>query len=200
MPINESCWGLFVDIQGSIYCSALNFHQVIKRLYKHTPNVTSAVAGNGTGGSASSMLHDPRGIFVDIELNLYVADSANHRIQLFPFGQSNGTTVAGIGTNETIALSYPTGIILDANGYLFISDTNNHRILGQGFYGFRCIVGCLGSNGSRSDQLYSPWGLAFDSHGNLFVADAYNNRIQKFLLVKNNCGKNDLIFTTIRWR
>ena len=198
VPINGSCWGLFVDIQGSIYCSILNFHKVIKRLYKDSANVTSVVAGNEAAGLAPNMLHNPRGIFVDVQLNLYVADSCNHRIQLFPFGQSNGTTVVGNEAIGTISLAYPTGIILDANGYLFISDTNHHRIVGQGSNGFRCIVGCLGSSGNRSDQLSTPLGLAFDSYGNLFVADAYNNRIQKFLLAKNNCGKNNIIFTTIR--
>lgn len=198
VPTNGACWGLFVDIFDNIYCSAPNFHQVIRRLYNNTPNTTSTVAGTGNPGSASNMLHDPRGIFVDTELKLYVADSANNRIQLFLLGQSNATTLVGNGAPDTITLSCPTGIILDADGYLFISDTNNHRIVGQGPYGFRCIVGCLGTHGNRSDQLFSPWGLAFDSSGNLFVADAYNNRIQKFQLAKNDCGKNDVIFTIMR--
>ena len=46
------------------------------------------------------------GIFVDINLDLYVADYYNHRIQLFRLGELNGITVAGnTSLNTTITLS-----------------------------------------------------------------------------------------------
>ena len=37
----------------------------------------------------------PRGIFVDTNLDLYVADRYNHRVQLFRSGQLDAVTVAG---------------------------------------------------------------------------------------------------------
>jgi hypothetical protein len=189
--MNETCYGLFVDVNGDIYCSMDAPHQVIKKSFNLTDqsSVVRIVAGNGTNASTPYTLSDPRGIFVDENLNLYVADAANHRIQLFLADQLNATTIAGAGALGTVALDYPMGVVLDADGYLFIVDTNNHRIVAAGPNGFRCIIGCSGSSGSASNQLLSPWSFSFDSYGNLFVADSGNSRIQKFILVTNSCGK-----------
>ena len=180
--------GLFLDIYNNLYCSLYDTHQVIERSFNDSANTTIIIAGNGTSGSASDMLDCPRGIFVNIDLNLYVADCNNDRIQFFQSGELNGTTIAGSAANGTITLSCPAGVVLDADGYLFISDSNNNRIIGSFPNGFRCIIGCSGS-GSNSDQLSSPWGISFDSYGNLFVADGGNNRIQQFILSTNSCSK-----------
>lgn len=190
MYVNGSCRGLFIDLGNNLYCSVSTLHQVRKKSANASASTFTIVAGNGTNGSASNMLAQPRAIFVDTNFDLYVADFANHRIQCFVPGQLNGVSRAGTGAAGTITLQYPSGVVLDADGYLFIVDTNNHRIVGAGPNGFRCIVGCSGSAGSKEYQLNSPWTLAFDDNGNLFVADAYNDRIQKFMLATNSCGKS----------
>jgi hypothetical protein len=189
MYVNARCVGLFIDIYGNLYCSLGNLHTVVKKLFSDDINVTSITAGDGISGSTSNRLNNPQGIFVDLELNLYVADSGNDRIQLFKSGLLNATTVVGNGSNETIALNGPTGIVLDADGYLFIVDSTNHRIVGSTSNGYRCLVGCTLTNGPAPNQLDSPWSLGLDSYGNLFVADTYNNRIQQFVLMTNSCGK-----------
>jgi hypothetical protein len=190
---NSSCWGLFVDINDTLYCSVYSQHQVVKKWLNDSTNTSTIVAGTGINGSSSNMLNRPNGIFVDINFDLYVADWYNHRIQLFRSGQSNGITVAGDGSSTTtIALSFPNGIVLDADKYLFIVDQHNHRIVGPGPNGFRCLVGCSGLSGSKLNQLYAPRALSFDSFGNMFVADWANHRVQKFLLLTNSCGKYGL--------
>ena len=116
-------------------------------------------------------LNSPRGIFVNTNFSLYVADSGNNRIQYFISGQSSGTTVAGNGASGTITLSSPFAVVLDGDGYLFIADTNNNRIVGSGPYGFRCVAGCSRMNGSAPDQLGTPYMLSFDGYGNIYVTD-----------------------------
>ena len=186
MYVPGLCGGLFVDIYGNIYCSLPGFSQVLKRATNNDANTSVIVAGTSTYGSASNMLSSPYGIFVDIDLSLYVADFGNSRVQRFPSGQLVGTTVAGDGAPTTIALNQPTGVILDADGYLFISDRSNNRIVAGGPNGFRCIVGCTRIPGPAANQLVVPYDLSFDSHGNLYVTDPGNNRIQKFTLAKNS--------------
>jgi hypothetical protein len=197
MYVNSSCNGLFVDITNTLYCSMENNHQVVKRWLDDQSNITTVVAGTGSSGSSPNMLFDPNGIFVDINLDLYVADSGNNRIQLFRLGQLNGTTIAGNGSpNTTITLNAPSGVVLDADNYLFITDSGNNRIVGSGPNGYRCVVGCPGSPGSYgpgSNQLNSPFTLSFDSYGNMFVTDENNNRIQEFILWTNSCGKHENI-------
>ncbi len=138
MYVNVSCYRLFVDINGSLYCSMPELQQVMKRAYNSDPNTTTIVAGNGMNGSAPNMLYNTQGIFVDTEFNLYVADSGNNRIQFFQYGQLNATTLVGIGAPGTISLNRPLAVVLDADGYLFIVDRDNHRIVRSGPNGFYC--------------------------------------------------------------
>ena len=190
MNITAFCGGLFVDIYNYLYCAHSRSNQVLKKPVDGDDNSSVIVAGNGIAGSAPDMLNSAYGIFVDIDLSLYVADFNNNRVQLFRSGQLNGTTVAGNGAPDTISLLNPILVVLDGNGYLFIAEYTGQRIVGSGPNGFRCIAGCSGTSGAAANQFTRPRALSFDSYGNLYVADAGNNRIQKFILARNTCGES----------
>lgn len=189
MYVEGMCYSLFVDVNENLYCCLGLFHKVVKKPFNANPNVTIIVAGNGTPGSASHMLNNPTGIFVDIQRNLYVADCSNNRIQFFQPGNLNGTSIVGEGAPGTIALSCPNAVMLDGDGTLYILEYHNPRVIRSTSNGFRCIVGCTGTNGSAPDQMFRPWSFTFDSDGNILVADTHNNRIQKFILTRNSCSK-----------
>ncbi|CAF4268752.1 unnamed protein product, partial [Adineta steineri] len=188
MTVPSGCTGVFVDISNTLYCSAFTSHQVVKKWLNDNVLTSTIVAGTGTAGSTATTLNAPVGIFVDTKINLYVADSVNNRIQMFPVEQLTGITLAGASAPGTITLNQPNGVTLDGNGYLFIADCYNHRIIGSGPYGFRCLFGCTTVAGSAPSQLYYPGTLRFDSYGNLFVADRSNSRVQKFILASNSCS------------
>ena len=183
------CFGLFVDINNNLYCSQFDRAQVVRKSLNSLDNTLTIVAGTGCAESASNMLDRPYGIFVTTQLDLYVADYGNDRVQLFRSGEMNATTVAGNGSIGSVALCGPAGVVLDADGYLFIVDSLHNRVVGSGPGGFRCVVGCSGTRGPASNQLNNPRSLSFDRDGNIFVADTSNNRIQKFLLLHNSLGK-----------
>ena len=190
MNVTSRCFGFFIDIYESLYCSMGDNRRVDK---KWSNGTTAIIAGTGVGGSESDMLDYPWGIFVDINLNLYVADCWNHRIQLFQWNQRKGITVAGRGSATlTIELNEPTGIVLDGDQHLFIVDHRNNRIIGSDKNGFRCIFGCSGEIGSTNDKLHYPYTMSFDSYGNMYVTDELNHRVQKIL--KNQvCSKYFLL-------
>ena len=189
MTVPDSCSGLFVDVKENLYCSFAPFHYVMKRSLMDFTNRTTIVAGNRTNGLALNQLNVPRGLFVDFNLNLYVADCNNNRVLRFSPGEVNGVVLAGSGAPGTIDLQGPVGIVLDADGYLFIIEFYGHRIVGSGPSGFRCLVGCSGVSGSAANRLYNPWSFSFDRYGNFFVADYHNSRIQRFSLARNSCSK-----------
>jgi DNA-binding beta-propeller fold protein YncE len=189
MQVNGSCHGLFWDLNDTLYCSMGNFHQVWKLFANNSPNQTLVAAGTGQAGLSSTMLDRPRGIYVDTDINLYVADCGNNRVERFAANQLTAITLVGNGSSNTISLRCPTSIALDADRYLFIVDSLNHRIVGSGPYGYRCIAGCLGTNGSALNELSFPQQLAFNSYGDLFVSDRNNHRILQFELQKTTCGK-----------
>ncbi|CAF1405701.1 unnamed protein product [Adineta ricciae] len=88
------CYQIFIDINNYLYCSMWDTDTVAKRWLDNEMEIT-VVAGTGWTGSAPNELDGPKGIFVDTNLDLYVADSENNRIQLFPLNEKNGKTVAG---------------------------------------------------------------------------------------------------------
>ncbi|CAF0838067.1 unnamed protein product [Adineta steineri] len=197
MDFGSSCFGLFVDINDTLYCSPSSSNKVMTIWLGSNATSLKTLAGTGSIGSTSTMLNNPRGIFVDINFNLYVADWGNDRVQLFQSKQSSGITVAGsTSINITIALSNPSGVVLDGDGSLFIVDTGNNRIVRSTSNGFHCIIGCNGG-GSLSNQLSNPRRMAFDSCGNIYVTDPGNSRIQKFLLSINSCETTTEISSTM---
>jgi hypothetical protein len=190
MFFTSGCSDLFIDINNHTYCSLSDNNQVISKAWNDQTNTVTVNAGTGCRGNETHTLNYPVGIFVTDNLDMYVADCDNDRIQFFSSGNLNGTTVVGATAAGTITLNHPSGITMDADGYLFIVDCGNSRIIGSDSYGYRCVVGCSGSAGSTANQLRFPWNLSFDNFGNIFVVDTDNNRIQKFGISSNkSCSK-----------
>ena len=191
MDVNASCFGLFIDTNNSLYCSMWDLNQVLKGKIDNGLITPTRIAGSGLAGSASDMLTNPTGIFVDTNFDLYVADAGNNRIQRFSLGERNGTTVAGSTAPISFPLKSPRDVVLDADGHMFIMDSGNYRIIASSPTGFRCVAACSGTSGSTADTLLNARYLAFDSYGNIFVSDDENHRIQKFILTLNSCGEFD---------
>ena len=183
------CFGLFIDLNNTLYCSLRYAHQVEMASLAGMNKTVTIRAGNGSAGATSWQLDAPWGIFVDTNFDLYVADSQNNRIQRFRQGSLNGTTVAGSQIPFNLSLNNPTDVVLDASGNLYIADNRNSRIVRVTPTDSQCLLGCSGG-GSNANQFSAAYSLRFDSHGNLFVADEGNRRIQKFYLIHNCQGQS----------
>ncbi|CAF1651156.1 unnamed protein product, partial [Adineta ricciae] len=181
----SECFGLSIDIKNNLYCSLSIEHRVVRQTLDVDSSTPITVAGTGKAASTSDALYNPRGIFLSINLDLYVADCSNNRVQLFEHGQKNGVTVAGKDKLLSITLSCPTSVFLDENNNIFILDSGNGRIMRSTSQGFDCVVGCSAITGSASHQMHGPLEAVFDTFGNIFIADFGNDRIQKFQLTKN---------------
>lgn len=191
---NGSCSSVFVDLWNTIYCSIKELHQVLKKALNDSNAAFEVAAGNSSEkASAMDRLNEPHGIFVDTNLDLYVADCGNNRIQLFRSNNRTGTTVAGNSLIKTSQLRCPTSVALNADKSLFIVDRGNHRIVRTIPEGFECIIGCSRGSGSGVNQLNAPMTLAFDSFGNVFVADTANHRIQRYDFQPSSCCKSQIV-------
>ena len=184
----SECYGLFIDRTKTLYCSVKDEHHVATTSLYGDRQVSTMRAGTGTNGSAANQLSSPWGIFVDIDLSLYVADTGNHRIQRFLPNQSNGSTLAGNNIPCGLQLNYPTDVVVDGSGFIFIADSRNHRVIRVGTSGYRCVAGCQSQPGSSANQLNQPSLLRLNSAGNVFVVDKNNGRLQKFI-VNGKCNR-----------
>jgi uncharacterized protein (TIGR03663 family) len=137
----------------------------------------------GFVGSEPGQMRNPKGIALDAMGNVYVADSQNHRIQVFePNGQLQRQWGSeGVQPGE---FKEPWGVAVAKNGDVYVADTWNHRIQVFGPDGtFKRAWGLFGESGGATgpgNVLYGPRDLAFDSQGFLYVSDTGNKRIVKY--------------------
>ncbi|MEU2510790.1 Teneurin-2, partial [Streptomyces syringium] len=93
-----------------------------------------SASDNGPGGQAQ--INYPRGVAMDKNGNLYIADTNNNRVRkVTPDGII--TTFAGNGTTESTkdnvpatstSLNRPWGVAADDAGNLYIADSRNQRV------------------------------------------------------------------------
>lgn len=142
------------------------------------PTPAQFLACYGQPGDAPGEFNRAEGVCVDAQDRVYVADSCNHRVQVFT---SDGKFIRqfgkpGTGTGE---LSYPYDIKIDAAGNIFVCEFGNSRI--QVFDDTGRSIEIIGGAGGHPGQFNNPWAIALDSHGNLYVADSLNHRVQKLV-------------------
>ncbi len=106
-------------------------------------------------GSNSSLLSYTNDVGVDIYGNIYVADTNNQRIQLFPANSFIGQTVAGVtgsigsGSNQ---FNYPRAIFVSGD-VLFVSDVYNYRIQRYSYNATSGITVAGGNSGGPVERI-----------------------------------------------
>ena len=159
----------------------------------------STVAGGGVGDGLKptlAALTSPAGLAVDSRGNIYIADSAAHRIRRIDNERNIISTIAGNGVPgysgdggaaSAATINTPFGMAIDDDDYLYFADSANHRIrridLDTGL--ITTVAGSgipgLGADGGPAldTALNSPHGVDIDNSGNIYIADTLNNRIAK---------------------
>jgi len=204
-PIHQ----LDIDGSGYIYFAVRDEH-VIRKLDPATADITT-VAGTGSmgdsgdGGLATSAeLNRPRGIAVDSNGDLYIADTGNHKVKKVTAATGIITTIAGTGTAgysgdsgppASAALNSPHAVVL-YGGDVFIADTGNHCVreidTSQGKIGTNagtCELAGSAGDGAKAvnAELNTPMDIVFNAGGDYFIADSGNHRVRK---VRNDSNRH----------
>ena len=138
----------------------------------------------GSNGSGDGQFVTPRNLAVGPDGSIFVADSGNHRIQVFDaagnFIRKWGSEGPGQGQ-----FSEPWGIAVAQDGTVFVADTWNHRIqaftpTGEYLRAFGAFMNVQHDAQAEPGKFWGPRGLAIDPEGNLYVTDTGNKRVQKF--------------------
>ncbi|MGH9000159.1 MAG: NHL repeat-containing protein [Acidimicrobiia bacterium] len=187
------------DGAGNAYV-ADSLNQRIRKVDKE--GTITTVAGNGTAGFAGdggpateASLNTPHGVAADAGGNLYISDSANHRIRKVD-AEGIISTIAGNGTPGATGeegpaaealIKNPKSIIFDGKDSLYFADSGNNRIcrisLADGK--ISTVAGTVragyeGDGGpANRAKLDTPNAMWVMGDGVLYIADSDNHRIRK---------------------
>ncbi|HTX35799.1 MAG TPA: hypothetical protein VME43_12295 [Bryobacteraceae bacterium] len=182
--------GLAFDSAGNLYIADEQNDRIREVT---TDGIIRTVAGNGVaafagdgGPATAASLGLPDGVALDASGNLYIADTASHRIREVSTGGII-QTIAGSdqygssgdgGPAAQALLINPRSLVFDQAGNLVFTDSSARvvrritpagiiqRVAGTGQDGFS------GNGGPAADaELDLPWGIAVDSSGDILIGD-----------------------------
>jgi len=160
---------------GSIHLVEESGHRLIK--LDASGNLLWTVGEPGIKGWDNDHLHYPRDVAVDDNGNVYVADSLNHRIQVYDAGGSYSETLGSQGDGD-YQFETPSGLAVSPDGFLYVADADNHRV--QIYDRDLTYENTLGFMGQGNYYFVRPEDVAVDTRGYIYVADAGDARVVVF--------------------
>jgi sugar lactone lactonase YvrE len=160
------------DADGYFYISEFGINERITKL----DSDGRFVAAWGKSGTADGEFNRIRALALGPDGLLYVADSCNHRIQVFTKSGELQRTIGSEG-NAQGELKYPYDLAFGPKGDLYVIERGNHRL--QKFSAAGVSLGTWGGPGRKPGQFADPWALVVDRKGRVHVIDTENHRVQR---------------------
>ncbi len=191
-------YNIAVDSKGSVF--VVNWCGYVKKFtFNESKEIElSAFYGLNSDGEANDYFYGPRGIAVDSEGFVYVADEGYNRIVKL---NNNLEYVHEWGTYGTCNGEFngPYGVTIDSEGDVYVTDTWNHRIQkfdseGNFITKWDEFMIINEEDGNYSgDRLAVIVDIAVDLEGNVYVTGIEHNRILKFSPTNTKIKVNELI-------
>lgn len=186
-----------LDKNGILYIADTANHRI--RRVDRDGEITT-IAGTGTGGfsgdggfAVNAQLNEPYGVILDSAGNIYIADTANHRVRKVTL-DGKIATISGTGADSSSSdngpaagadVRFPIGLAIGDDGSLYVAGSSD-RIRRIDPAGIITTVAGSGTRGASGDggpagqaQFAAPGQICFDRLGNLYIVDSLNNRIRK---------------------
>ncbi len=144
--------------------------------------LTPALVINEVGipGAEPGQLNAPRNVAVGADGRIYVADSGNHRIQVFDAQGIYLTSWGEFGAAPG-QLNEPWGLAVD-DEFVYVADTWNHRVqkftLNGGFVGAFGQSGTIDGGDASLGLFFGPRSVVLLPDNRLMVTDTGNHRLQ----------------------
>jgi uncharacterized protein (TIGR03663 family) len=172
-------WGIAVDRQGRVFVADTWNHRIQVfdaegRFLRQWGGLIDT-AGRAAGGEGR--FYGPRGLALDAQGQLYVADTGNKRIQVF---DAEGRFLRQFGGAGALPgqLNEPVGMAFDSQGTLFVADTWNRRV--QQLTAEGRPLQQWPVPGWESESVVNKPYLGVDATGTVYASDPENHRLLLF--------------------
>ncbi len=171
--VNQPSGVSYDEINNKLYIADTANNRILV-VTNPTTSPNFALFAGATSGTTIGKVNQPQSMAIDSTGKVYVADTANNRIQVNSNGLSTGWTVLATAGSSIGQVLTPKGIYVDNNGAIWIADTLNNRIQ----VNMNGVWSVFMSPGTAVGAVNRPEGVVLDLSGNVFIADTGNNRIQ----------------------
>lgn len=170
-------WGIAAD-EEYVYVADTWNHRIQKFTYDGALVTTFGQYGSLVNGdTGDNLFYGPRTITILDDDRLLIADTGNHRVQVF---DKEGTPLQSFGSFGTGdgQMYEPVGLALAPDGTIYLGDTWNGRIqrFGSDFVAFFD----WSPNAWRGDTNTQKPYLAVDSQGRVYITDPDRHRVIVF--------------------
>lgn len=193
----SNAYGIATDLDDNLYVLSRGHAKIFKigadGIARHIAG-TGVSGFSGDGGPAlNAQLNYPNHLVADRSGNLFIADTANHRVRKIS-NQGVITTIAGTGKSGFSGdggpalgakLGAPAAIAIDAEGNVYIAEFFNHRIRKITTGGTITTIAGNGTPEYNGDgqpaiesQIGEPTGVAVDRAGYVYISDQVNMRVR----------------------
>lgn len=132
----------------------------------------------GERGTGKGQFHHPLGIDISKNGKVFIADTGNHRVQVFDL-KGNFLSMFTVKSGQKERPSDPVDVLSSPiKNYLYISDNDNHKIKvysQDGAFQFE-----WGKLGEGPGEFRYPAMLTLNEYNEVFIVDVLNTRAQKF--------------------
>jgi DNA-binding beta-propeller fold protein YncE len=119
----------------------------------------------------------PTNVAVDADMNLYVADTYNNRIEVFD-ADGNFIRAWGRAGDRPGTFMRPKGIAIDVDGHVWVADGMQDRV--QCFTQEGQLLLAMGSHGEFAGSFQALAGLYIDKNNRIFTSEQFPGRVQMF--------------------
>ena len=177
---NPSTGNVYVTDQGNNRVEELNNEGTFLATFgwgvadgKQEYEICSNECKAGSPGAGAGQLNGATGITTDPSGNVWVADTANNRLEEF---SAEGRYVQTINSGSSL---HKGPVALASNGTKLDVVTTTASTI-QEISTAGKLEREIGAEGHGNGQLQAPSGIATDSNGDVYVADSGNNRVEEF--------------------
>jgi uncharacterized protein (TIGR03437 family) len=166
---NATATGGYLIVSDNVHNRVLFFQKPFSSGMSATRVLGSASFTTVGSGSSGNQFNQPRGVAVDPQDTVMVADTGNRRVQIFnPAGSVNNDDTASVSIAS--GLSTPASITTNASGF-WVADEGLNQLL---HYPVVSQLGLVNNASNASQPALQPFSAFVDSYGNLLVSDNAN--------------------------